>query len=71
MALETTQSVTEMSTKNLPGGYVRSARKGDNPTPSVGGLSRERGSVDILQPYWPPRTVQAWITFTFTREITR
>jgi hypothetical protein len=32
MALESTQSRTEMSTKNLPGGEGRPARKADNLT---------------------------------------
>jgi hypothetical protein len=32
MALESTQPVTEMSTKNLPGGKRRPARKADNLT---------------------------------------
>jgi hypothetical protein len=31
MALESTQPVTEMSTRNLPGGEGRPARKADNP----------------------------------------
>jgi hypothetical protein len=32
MALESTQPLTEMSTRNLPGGKGRPARKGDNLT---------------------------------------
>jgi hypothetical protein len=32
MALGSTQPLTEMSTRNLPGGKGRSARKADNPT---------------------------------------
>jgi hypothetical protein len=32
MALESTQSLTEMSTRNLPGGKGRPARKADNLT---------------------------------------
>jgi hypothetical protein len=33
MALGSTQSVTEMSTRNLPGGENRPARKADNLAP--------------------------------------
>jgi hypothetical protein len=32
MALESIQSLTEMSTRNLPGGKGRAARKADNLT---------------------------------------
>jgi hypothetical protein len=32
MALESAQSLTEMSTRNLPGGKGNAARKADNPT---------------------------------------
>jgi hypothetical protein len=32
MALGSTQPLTEMSTRNLPGGKGRPARKADNPT---------------------------------------
>jgi hypothetical protein len=43
MALESTQPLTEMSTRNLPGGKGRPARKSDNLT--------------ISQTYGPPRLV--------------
>jgi hypothetical protein len=32
MALGSTQPLTEMSTRNIPGGKVRPAREADNPT---------------------------------------
>jgi hypothetical protein len=41
MALDSSQPLTEMSTRNLPGGKGRPARKADNLTPSVSRLSRE------------------------------
>jgi hypothetical protein len=36
MALESTQSLTKMSTRNLPGGKGRPARKADNLTAICG-----------------------------------
>jgi hypothetical protein len=41
MALGSTQPLTEMSTRNLPGGKERPARKTDNLKPSVSRLSTE------------------------------
>jgi hypothetical protein len=51
-----TQSLTEMSTRNLPGGKGRLVRKADNLTAICGRLSRRCGSPDVSQTYAPPQT---------------
>jgi hypothetical protein len=56
MALGSTQPLTEMSTRNLPGGKGRPTRKADNLT-AIYEPSRKCGSLDVQQPYGSPRFV--------------
>jgi hypothetical protein len=73
MALRSTQPLSEMSTRNLPGGKSRPARKADNLTAN---------SEAIIQKMWEPqRLTTLWAStacyrdsfylFTFTIEMWR
>jgi hypothetical protein len=56
MALGSTQSLTEMSTRNVLGGKGRPARKADNLT-IYESIFRKCGNLNISKPYGPPRPV--------------
>jgi hypothetical protein len=58
MALVSTLPLTEMSTRNLPGGKGLPARKSDNLT-AMSQLFTSCGRLDVSQSYGPPRLVSA------------
>jgi hypothetical protein len=50
MALGSTQPLTEMNTRNFPGGKKRPARRAENLQPSVSRMSENCGSLNLSQP---------------------
>jgi hypothetical protein len=65
MVLGSAQPLTEIRTRELPGGKWRPARKADNLT-AICELFRKCGNLDTPQPYGPPRPVTG-ITLHFLR----
>jgi hypothetical protein len=57
MALESTQLLTEMNTKNVPGGRGRLVHKAINLTAISEPVFLESGSIDVSEHCGPPQPV--------------
>jgi hypothetical protein len=57
MALGSTQPLTEISTRDFPGGKGRPARGADNLTAICDMIVKKCGSLDVSQSYEPSRPV--------------
>jgi hypothetical protein len=64
MALGSTQPLTEMRTRNLPGGKGWPTHKGDNLTAICEPIVYKCGSVDVSQPSGPSWPL-TWIALPF------